>query len=32
MLTGQAVVMTLTAARLTLTHDEYWHIPVGLLN
>ena len=32
MLTAQAVVMTLTAARLTLTHDEYWHIPVGLLN
>ena len=32
MLTVQAVTMTLTAARLTLTHDEYWHIPVGLLN
>lgn len=32
MLAVQAVVMTLTAARLTLTHDEYWHIPVGLLN
>lgn len=32
LLAGQAVVMTLTAARLTLTHDEYWHIPVGLLN
>lgn len=32
MLTVQAVVMTSTAARLTLTHDEYWHIPVGLLN
>jgi hypothetical protein len=32
MLAVQAVVMTLTAVRLTLTHDEYWHIPVGLLN
>lgn len=32
MLAVQAVVMTLTAARLTVTHDEYWHIPVGLLN
>ena len=32
MLTGQAIVMTLAAARLTVTHDEYWHIPVGLLN
>ena len=32
MLTVQAVVMTLAAARLTVTHDEYWHIPVGLLN
>ena len=32
MLAGQAIVMTLTAARLTVTHDEYWHIPVGLLN
>ena len=32
MLAGQVVVMTLTAARLTVTHDEYWHIPVGLLN
>lgn len=32
MLTLQAVVMTLAAARLTLTHDEYWHIPVGLLH
>ena len=32
MLTGQAIVMTLTAVRLTVTHDEYWHIPVGLLN
>lgn len=32
LLAVQAVVMTLTAVRLTLTHDEYWHIPVGLLN
>ncbi len=32
MLAVQAIVMTLTAAQLTLTHDEYWHIPVGLLN
>ena len=32
MLTVQAFVMTLTAARLTVTHDEYWHIPVGLLH
>ncbi len=32
MLAGQTVVMTLTAVRLTITHDEYWHIPVGLLN
>ena len=32
MLVGQAVVMTLTAVRLSTTHDEYWHIPVGLLN
>ncbi len=32
LLAVQAIVMTLTAARLTLTHDEYWHIPVGLLN
>ena len=32
MLTVQAIVMTLTAVRLTVTHDEYWHIPVGLLN
>ena len=32
MLAVQAVVMTLTAARLSTTHDEYWHVPVGLLN
>ena len=32
MLAGQAIVMTLTAARLSSTHDEYWHVPVGLLN
>ncbi|MFM9960553.1 MAG: ArnT family glycosyltransferase [Planctomycetaceae bacterium] len=32
MLVGQAIVMTLTAARLSTTHDEYWHIPVGLLH
>lgn len=32
MLAVQAVVLTLTATRLTMTHDEYWHIPVGLLN
>ena len=32
MLAVQMVVMTLTAARLSTTHDEYWHIPVGLLN
>ena len=32
MLLGQFVVGALTAARLTVTHDEYWHIPVGLLN
>lgn len=32
MLVGQTIVMTLTAARLTVTHDEYWHIPVGLLS
>ena len=32
MLTVQSVVMTMMASRLTVTHDEYWHIPVGLLN
>ncbi|HLQ44603.1 MAG TPA: hypothetical protein VK137_07740, partial [Planctomycetaceae bacterium] len=32
MLLGQFVVGALTAARLTVTHDEFWHIPVGLLN
>lgn len=32
MLAVQAIVMMLTAARLSTTHDEYWHIPVGLLN
>lgn len=31
MLVGQAIVMTQTAVKLTVTHDEYWHIPVGLL-
>ncbi len=32
MLAGQVIVMTLAAARLSTTHDEYWHVPVGLLN
>ena len=32
LLLSQLVAGTLTAARLTVTHDEYWHIPVGLLN
>ena len=32
MLAVQAIVMTLTATRLSTTHDEYWHVPVGLLN
>lgn len=26
----QFVVGALTASRLTVTHDEYWHIPIGL--
>lgn len=32
MFVGQSIVMTLAAAQLTVTHDEYWHIPVGLLS
>ncbi len=32
LLTVQFIVGALTAASLTVTHDEYWHIPVGLLN
>ncbi len=32
LLLSQLVAGVLTAARLTVTHDEYWHIPVGLLN
>ncbi len=32
MLLAQAALGIATAARLTVTHDEYWHIPVGLLN
>lgn len=31
-LLSQLVLGALTAARLTVTHDEYWHVPVGLLN
>ncbi len=32
MLLAQAAFGIATAERLTVTHDEYWHIPVGLLN
>jgi hypothetical protein len=28
----QAALGISAAARLTATHDEYWHLPVGLLN
>jgi hypothetical protein len=32
LLTIHAVLGITAAARLTATHDEYWHLPVGLLN
>ena len=32
LLLSQLVAGVLAASRLTVTHDEYWHIPVGLLN
>jgi len=32
LLTIHAVLGMTAAARLTATHDEYWHLPVGLLN
>lgn len=32
LLLSQLVAGILTASRLTVTHDEYWHVPVGLLN
>lgn len=32
LLTIHGVLVYLTASYCTVTHDEYWHIPVGLLN
>lgn len=32
LLLSQLIAGSLAASRLTVTHDEYWHIPVGLLN
>ena len=32
MLAGHAVLAFDTARKMSVTHDEYWHLPVGLLN
>ncbi|MCH7989874.1 MAG: glycosyltransferase family 39 protein, partial [Planctomycetes bacterium] len=32
MLAGHAVLAFDTARNMSVTHDEYWHLPVGLLN